>query len=594
MGSFMTVHVREILKKNWLPLLAFIFLELLMVLFFIYNKNSKIETYLSSLQQTYLIQKESIEQHFDYLAQNTFYGIINKPDIINPMKNSLKQNKNIKDSNREILYKRFLPDFERLKQFQFEQVHFHFTDNTSFLRMHQPNLFDDNLSKIRFGIAKVNQTLKPSSGFELGRTAYGFRYIFPIFDENLLHIGSIELSVPVSYYQSNYEKIFQLDAHFLVNKSLAQTKMYKSFLDKQKISIENDKYFTNKLSKNEQTIFERNDFYSPLEKENLEAKMDKGETFIFYKKYQGCYYSISFLNIDNIEGNQNSGYLVLYKRALYIEQIFANFYKILFILSALFIIFLLLLYRIYQKNLQNLHQQDILAQQTKLASMGEMIGNIAHQWRQPLTVISVASSGMKLQQEYGLLKEEKLIENLDLITKNAQYLSKTIEDFRTFFNNEKEKVPFNLKENINQVITLFDESFKKDNVSIVTNLHDISILSYQQDFKQVFINLIKNAKDAIESNGLIIIQSLEEDSKIIITIQDSGGGIPEEIIGKIFDPYFTTKHQSQGTGLGLYMVYELVVHTLGGTLEVENISFDYNFNHYYGACFIITLYKNRL
>ncbi|MDD2699336.1 MAG: ATP-binding protein [Arcobacteraceae bacterium] len=590
----MTILMRDIFKKNWLPISAFLFLEMIMVLFFIYNKNSKVEEYLSSLQQTYLIQNETIEQNFDYLTQNTFYGIINKPNIIDPMKNAFSKDTQTKSHYREILYKRFLADFERLKQFQFEQVHFHFKDNTSFLRMHQPALFDDNLSTIRFGINKVNKTLKPTNGFELGRSAYGFRYIFPIFDENLFHIGSVELSVPVSYYQYNYEKIFQLDTHFLVNQSLTKNKMYPEYLNKQKVSIENDNYFVNKISKNEAIIFDKKQFYTTSELENIKQKMSEGKPFIFYKRYGGFYYSISFLNVKNIEGDPNSAYLVLYKRALYIEQIFDNFHKILFILVTIFIIFLFLIYRIYLKNLQNLHQQEILSQQTKLASMGEMIGNIAHQWRQPLTVISVASSGMKLQQEYGLLSDEKLVENLDLITRNTQYLSQTIEDFRTFFNNEKEKTPFNIKENIVQVINLFQDAFRNDNIIIIANIDDISIISYQHDFKQILINLIKNAKDAIKNDGYIIITTNKNENKIIITIQDSGGGISNEIIGKIFEPYFTTKHQSQGTGLGLYMVYELIVNNFNGTLEVENLGFDYNFTHYYGACFKITLDKNKL
>jgi len=586
--------VKDMLKKYWLYIFIFLMFEIFLIIFFVINKNEKIDTYLTSIQQTYLIQFDAVSQSFNNLAENTFFGIINKPEVINPIKNSIGKDSETKKYNRELLYKQFLPDSERLKEFQFEQIQFHFSNNTSFLRMHKPNFFDDNLSSTRLSVKMVNELLKPVSGFEIGKHIDGFRYLFPIFDEKLKHIGSVELVVPAINYQFNFEKVFQLDTHFLIHKKVAKYKMEKEVFEEKIISIENSDYFVSKLSQNEITIFDKANFLSDSERKYIKVKMDKEESFIFYTQWYQQYYTVSFIHIHSIEKSNKSAYLVLYKKAPNIEQIYANYHKILFILTILFIIFLFILYKTYQKDTKSIREKEILSQQSKLASMGEMIGNIAHQWRQPLSVISTATSGMKLQHEYGLLNEEKLIQNLDLIFKNTQFLSQTIEDFRVFFNTEKDKISFDIKENIHQVIDMFKESFKSDGIIIIDNLSKISIVSYPNDFKQVIVNMLKNAKDAINQDGYIIITTQEDKNHVVITIQDSGGGIPNDIIKKIFEPYFTTKHQSQGTGLGLYMVYEIIENNFNGTITVENIGFDYNFKYYYGACFRIVLDKNKL
>jgi len=586
--------IPTIFKSYWLAISSFILFEIFLVVFFIINKNEKIELYLNSMQQTYLIQFETISEGYSNLAQNTFFGIINKTKIINPIKNGLNKDSATKKYYRDILYREFLPDYERLKQFQFEQIQFHFPNNTSFLRMHKPNFSDDDLSSIRIGVVKTNNILKPVTGFEIGKTVYGFRHIFPIFDENLFHIGSVELTVPVSNYVYNFEKVFQLDAHFILNKKLLEDKIDKEVVKSHKISSESKEFFVSQGSLNEEKIFDDPQLFSFEESQNIQKKIDNKESFIFSKKIKHNYYTVSFLNVPCIDESNKCAYLVLYKESPYIEQTYANFQKILVILLIALFIFLFVIYKNYLIHTKNIQRQEILSQQTKLASMGEMIGNIAHQWRQPLSVISAAASGMKVQQEYGLLKEEKLIENLDMIFNNTQYLSQTIEDFRNFFKTEKEKTFFEIQDTITQVADIFIHSFKADNVEIIINGATAQIYGYQNEFKQVIINLLKNAKDAIGKNGLILVDIIVQEQHITIKVHDSGGGVEQEIKDKIFDPYFTTKHQSQGTGLGLYMTHEIIKNDFQGSLLVENSGFEYNFKNYYGACFIISFKQTLL
>ncbi len=242
-------------------------------------------------------------------------------------------------------------------------------------------------------------------------------------------------------------------------------------------------------------------------------------------------------------------------------------------------------------------QEKLISEQAKLASMGEMIGNIAHQWRQPLSVISSASTGMKMQKEFGLLNDELIDSSCDVINKNAQYLSKTIDDFRNFIKGNRNKSIFKIKNQINSFINLVEGTIKTNNINLVVNLNeDVEINGYENELTQCVINIFNNAKDAlvenVNQNRLIIISTLSENNNLIIKIQDNAGGIPSQILSKIFEPYFTTKHQSQGTGLGLNMTYKLIVDGMNGTIEAKNIIFTYENEKYTGALFSIKLPLN--
>ncbi len=243
----------------------------------------------------------------------------------------------------------------------------------------------------------------------------------------------------------------------------------------------------------------------------------------------------------------------------------------------------------------NIEKEKLLFEQAKMASMGEMIGNIAHQWRQPLSVISTASTGMKMQKEFGALSDEQFNQNCDAINNNAQYLSKTIDDFKNFIKGDRVLKTFNLEDNINSFLHLVEGSIKSNHINIILDLKvDIKIDGYDNELIQCFINIFNNAKDVLkeienQDDRIILISTILENNKAIIKIKDSGGGIPVDILPKIFEPYFTTKHSSQGTGLGLHMTYNLIVDGMGGTIEAHNVSYEYEDKEYTGAEFIISI-----
>ena len=240
------------------------------------------------------------------------------------------------------------------------------------------------------------------------------------------------------------------------------------------------------------------------------------------------------------------------------------------------------------------NNEKIIFEQSKLASMGEMIGNIAHQWRQPLSVISTSATGMLLQKECDLLTDEKFEKACNSINDNAQYLSKTIDDFKNFIKNEHIKEEFNLLENIDKFLNIVDGTIHTHNIKVIKDIDkNIKINGYPNELNQCLINIFNNAKDALESNNIdekiIFITAKQNENNITISIKDNALGIPNDIIGKIFEPYFTTKHQSQGTGLGLSMTHNLIVNGMQGDIEVVNETYTYDNKTYKGANFIITL-----
>jgi len=243
-------------------------------------------------------------------------------------------------------------------------------------------------------------------------------------------------------------------------------------------------------------------------------------------------------------------------------------------------------------------RESKLISQSKLASMGEMIGNIAHQWRQPLSVISTSATGMHMQKEMGLLTDDEFYKYCEVINEHSQFLSQTIDDFRNFIKGDSKPVRFDLKNDTDSFIKLVDATIKRNNITIILDLEEnIHIQGYPNELIQCFMNIFNNAKDALVENNneddrFIFISQIISENNVIIEFKDNAGGIPEDIINKVFEPYFTTKHKSQGTGLGLHMSYNLVTNGMKGTLEVKNDEYDFNGKHYKGASFNIIIPLN--
>jgi ABC-type nitrate/sulfonate/bicarbonate transport system substrate-binding protein/nitrogen-specific signal transduction histidine kinase len=240
-------------------------------------------------------------------------------------------------------------------------------------------------------------------------------------------------------------------------------------------------------------------------------------------------------------------------------------------------------------------QNSLIMAQSKLAAVGEMLSNIAHQWRQPLNIISLNTVKMETAVLLGkVLKDEELHAVTEEINRQAQYLSQTIDDFRGYFNADTQSIaPFNLKEAVQKANDLTKDLFAGHFIETVISVNDCIIEHNESLFIQALLNIYNNAIDAIAqtkpAQRYFFVGLTHVNEKIVLSLKDSGGGISKEVIDKIFEPYFSTKHATKGTGLGLYITYEIITKHLNGTAEVRNTSYSYKGHRLKGAEFILTL-----
>ncbi|MBN2895668.1 MAG: hypothetical protein JXK05_07250 [Campylobacterales bacterium] len=219
-----------------------------------------------------------------------------------------------------------------------------------------------------------------------------------------------------------------------------------------------------------------------------------------------------------------------------------------------------------------IRHQEMLYQQSKLASMGEMMGNIAHQWRQPLNALAFNLYGIE-QKSQGVQGISHLVVESQ---KSLQHMSTTIDAFRNFFNPKKAKTRFGFKEAIEQAVSFVREAFRHHNIEISIEVQEgLMLEGYENEFAQVLLNVMNNSKDAILRSGSVAAQILfrseRQGSKVRLDIDDNGGGASEELIARAFEPYFTTKNIHEGTGIGLYMSKIIIENSMHGTIAMHGI-----------------------
>ena len=223
-----------------------------------------------------------------------------------------------------------------------------------------------------------------------------------------------------------------------------------------------------------------------------------------------------------------------------------------------------------------LRQKDqILILHDRLALMGEMINNIAHQWRQPLNTLGLVVQQVQLYFNAGEFSKEFLQKNTATAMELIRFMSQTIDDFRNFFRSDKEAVPFSVHNVITRTLSLIQKSFEDQKIRIDLNPDgDPIITGYPNEYAQVLLNILMNARDALidrnADEARISLHLFAEGGRTVLTITDNAGGIADEIMDKIFDPYFTTKGPDKGTGIGLFMSKTIIEKNMGGRLTVRN------------------------
>lgn len=228
--------------------------------------------------------------------------------------------------------------------------------------------------------------------------------------------------------------------------------------------------------------------------------------------------------------------------------------------------------QIKEANLKIELLEQMMISQSRMAIMGEMIGMIAHQWRQPITIIGMITNNAIIDLQINEWEKDKLIQDLQSVDKQVHYLSHTIDDFRNFFRPNKLPQQITFQEISSEIITILGKNFETNQIQLIfSGDFSIPITTYKNELLQVFLNILNNAKDAFLekkiTSPVIHIRAQMVENKINFEIQDNAGGIHSEHIRHIFEPYFSTKDEQHGTGLGLYMSAIIIQKHIGGSIE---------------------------
>ena len=763
------------------------------------------------------------------------------------MKKAYKSDEKTKAVLRKKLYKMFETKFMAMQLKGINIVHFIFKDNISFLRVHKPSKYGDDIGHVRYTIGYVNKTHEPIKGLEQGKITHAYRNVYPLFSDDGEYIGCFEISYSSQNLQDTLNSVNNLHTHFLINKRVFDVKVWKiSEMDTVYMtSIEHDDYFITRVGNDEKYLRKALQNILKPNKDFITKNMDNEKSFGFYKEYEDKLMVVSFLPIKNAKADVVIAYLVSYVNSDEIKTIIMYYHLINIVLILLFVIIFLFIrrheqqqsiihaqeadrlnllslfdngnvvlfrwkndevwsidylsdntdkllgytkdeflsssvvyadiidkndieyvakevqealkenidffthkpykiitkdgtvkwvldntllikdkygnvthflgyitditelknyeleiqkekdrfdlaiqgsndglwdwnpqtdevyfsprwkemlgygvdeiesnlqewnYLIHPEDIDSVHRDiqihisgktqvyknehrmkhkdgrwiwvldrgkalidkdgkalrfvgfhtditykkdyeqelerkidkalkenikhlEILQQQTKMAAMGEMIGAIAHQWRQPLSVISSNIQGLKYDYEDGLINFDFIKDFISKNQKTIKFMSKTIDDFRSFFRLDKQKLNFNVKETTQSVIDMLSAQFNNNGITITLKGDEFTYNGFKSEYQQVILNLINNAKDVLLQNKIQnpMIEIELKDKKI--TIKDNGGGISKDIIDRIFEPYFTTKEQGKGTGMGLYLSKMIIEENMDGKLSVYN------------------------
>ncbi len=247
-----------------------------------------------------------------------------------------------------------------------------------------------------------------------------------------------------------------------------------------------------------------------------------------------------------------------------------------------------------ESEIQNSRQKDaMLYQHSKMAAMGEMIGNISHQWKQPLNAIAIYIDSIKGDFDDGLLDGQKMEKYRNDVWQQIKYMDITMREFKDFYKPNRKKTLFNPNKAILSSLEILKPLIKEKNITISVELENtLEFYGYQNELSQVLINIVKNASDEMQNNvkkRVLVVSTKNLDNKIIISIQDSAGGVPQGIASNIFERNFSTKLDSGGSGLGLNMSQSIIREHFGGEISFANKSFIFDGSELYGACFEISI-----
>ena len=607
------------MKRRIILIIIFFILSTLFYIILSFERNIKIEQHLEHTTKQYIHNYEVLYKKYKTLSKIIFNTTINTKEVKEIFAKTLSSNKKQKDATRKELYLHLKKRYDVLKQYNIKQLHFHLKNNDSFLRFHRPQKFGDNLSDIRETVKYVNKNQTAVDGFEEGRIYNGYRFVFPMFYKNE-YIGSVEISFSTLAMNKEFINSYNVTSSFLILKETVNKKVFKNEQKNYETSLLKDFDIEKRMIKEIEKLrdLKAKQPISKKTKRIIEQEARTNKSFSIYDDKRKEI--MTLIKVQNPISKKVVGIFVVRSSAQYIFNKTLNF-QVLFLLINIFILSVLLFInkekkyrekiekkneelisskktieelnstleeRVTQEILKNKQKEQHLISQSRLAQMGEMISMIAHQWRQPLTAISATANNLSFKLMMDSYDKKEFETEINLIANYSQHLSKTIDDFRGFFKSNKKKENTTLTSIVNDTLSIVKTSVENKNIRIITDLNcKNTIKTYPNEVKQVLLNIIKNAEDnfidernnnKIENPTITIKTFNSKEKQYILQVIDNGGGIPEDIIDKIFDPYFSTKEEKDGTGLGLYMSKTIIEEHCNGKIEVYNESNNTIFN----------------
>jgi signal transduction histidine kinase len=547
-------------------------------------------------------------ENFRTLSENVHDIIVNNPYNKALFIEAMKSSGDKRNELRQKLYDNLKLPYQRLSKLWLRQLHYHYPDNRSFLRMHAPDKFDDDLSDVRYSIRYVNEHKKPIEGFEVGRVVSGFRYVYPLFDDEKNHIGSVEASISSAAFINHIEQTYGADVHFIIDKDVAEKKLWGEYIEENYTPAHEGSDFYLEKSKNSHVKHHANEAFFSKHEQEIHQKIKTEEPFAIYAEPLDMI--VSFIPVRSIDSQEIVAYFTLYtdnERIPVIENLFWIAFAVILAYVSLLLTLLLkdrnrqqaiidmneaLETRITAEVEKNQRRDHFMMQQSRLIQLGEMISMIAHQWRQPLAAVNTVLIDVKMRMalsEMGKDDEQKELRDyidssLDEIEQLILSMSGTIDDFRNFYKPSKSVTRTDIGRPLDKAVQMVKKSYDAKEIELrFDEASTRQLTMHESELTQTFLNIINNAHDALIDNRVeepwIEISTVDVEDGVVVTICDNAGGVPEALLDKIFDPYFSTKESKNGTGLGLYMSKIIVEEHHLGYINVENGAS--------GACFTI-------
>lgn len=716
--------MRRDYKVGGLFISAFVLVQILVYYLTQLNAEQRIDKALNAQVTNLKTHYEIILRNQQSTADAAYHMTVANPEAIDIFTRAQNASPQERDRLRKKLFRKLFGQYDVMKKVGILQFDFVFPDNRVFLRMHKPDKYGDDLTEVRADFKYVNAMHKAIRGFDQGRTAHGFRNVYPIFAPGGAYLGAMEISYGSEELQEQLTHISKLHSHFLVDRHIFDTKAWnrEDMILKYVQSAEHPDYMITMTHEHSiETCINKNSIRLRPIQEQIDRNIKKGSPFALYREYEGELIVAAFYPIKNIRHKQVVAWLVSYSDDAFITAtLHSLLYMRLLLFVSLSLIFFFLykvimqqrslkvanlslknaqeiahlgfweqegegeffwsdeVYKIfglvpgdkppsYENFLAHVHPDDrekleieyqrsivefrgyhlthrvvtesgelkyveercshefdsfgkrlkstgsvlditerklleeelmelnthlaeeverkllelrakdnILIRQSKMATMGEMISAIAHQWKQPLSALGMIFQDIRDAYEYDELDKEHLDRSVSTGMKQIEFMGTTIDDFRKFLSPNKAREHYRLERAVNKILTILGKQLANHNIEVERECGELELYGVVGEMEQVLLNLLNNAKDAIiqrqkneKIRGVITIEARSKGTRAAITIRDNGCGIPREVITRVFESYFTTKGD-EGTGIGLYMTKFIIEESMMGTIAIRN------------------------